>query len=70
MYYGIHPKIFPIENIDSNYPTVPEFFKSASEAKEFARNRMVNQIEQMAKYVPKSRIPYSFKKRDMVLQST
>ena len=68
--YGIHPKVFPIETINSNNPSVSQFLWSAREATNFAYDRIMKQNEKMSIYAGRSRIPYSFKVGDKVLLST
>ena len=68
--YGLHPKIFPIESITSNNPSVLEFLSSAQEATKFAYNRILQQNEKMAKYANKSRMQQKFNIGDKVWLST
>ena len=45
--YGIHPKVFPIETIDPNKPSVSELPRFVNDASEFANKRIVNQNEKI-----------------------
>ena len=68
--YGLHPKIFPIESITSNNPSVSEFLSSAQAATKFAHDRISQQNEKMAKYANKSRMQQKFNIGDKVWLST
>ena len=45
--YGIHPKVFPIETIGSNNPSISQFLKSSSKATKFAYDRVIKKNEKM-----------------------